>query len=29
VWQGLFVALIATMAATWPDDVEEQRLVPR
>jgi exosortase/archaeosortase family protein len=30
VWQGLFVAMIATMAATWPDDddVEEQRLVP-
>ena len=29
VWQGLFVAIIAVMAATWPDDAEEQRLVPR
>lgn len=30
VWQGLFVALIATMAAAWPDDAfEEQHLVPR
>lgn len=29
VWQGLFVAIIAVMAATWPDDVDERRLVPR
>lgn len=29
VWQGLFVALVAVMAASWPDDLEEQRLVPR
>jgi exosortase/archaeosortase family protein len=27
VWQGLFVAVIAIMAAAWPDDVAEQRLV--
>ena len=29
VWQGLFVAIIAVMAAAWPDDVEAQRLVSR
>lgn len=30
IWQGLFVALIAAMAAAWPDDAfEEQRLVSR
>ena len=30
VWQGLFVAMIAVMAAAWPDDaVEEQRLATR
>lgn len=29
VWQGLFVAVIAVMAATWPDDGEERQLVPR
>jgi len=30
VWQGLFVAMIAAMAAAWPDDaIEEQRLVSR
>jgi exosortase/archaeosortase family protein len=29
VWQGLFVAVIAVMAAAWPDDGETSRLVPR
>lgn len=30
VWQGLFVAMIAVMAAAWPDEqLEEHRLVPR